>query len=198
MNTRIVSEVDFLPVSIEEVKKLLRVTPYNLDEDDLLTINIRASVRNLELIGWQSIIQKTIELEQQELFELNKLPSSPLEVSDTRGILEITSIQYRLNKDSEYQTLDASQYELGLNYYTPFVYIKGNVPSITPHPNAVKITYNSGYPSPERVPNSLKLAIMYLAAHFYDNRDLVAPVQLHKLPTALQYMIEPVLLNTLA
>jgi len=199
MNIKTTSELNFLPVSLEEVKGFIHVEGENLDEDDLLTLHIKAATHTLEVLGWQSIIQKTRVLYLRDYPDKIYLPYPPFQALNS--VLSVTSIKYLPSSDGEnYTALNSSNYGLNETSFSPYIYWKSNAsfPAIFDDVKAIEVIYNTGYPDAESVPSEIKSVILCLVSHLYDNRDLVAPVQLHELPIAMNIMIESIRKNSIA
>lgn len=199
MNIKTIAKEAFLAVSLEELKAYLIVEDENLDEDALLTSFIKTATSNIELIGWQTIVQQTRELYLKDFPDKIYLSHPPYDPFNSA--LSVTSVEYLPSGDGvNYSELDSSNYGLNETAYSPYIYWKdgASIPSIYNDEKAIKVTYVSGYADATKVPEEVKTAIKFLAGHFSDNRELVAPIQLHEMPVTLQIMIESIRKNSIA
>ena len=57
--------------------------------------------------------------------------------------------------------------------------------------NEVSICFLTGYLSPEEIPYPLKMAILMLATHWYEQREPISQELKHKVPYAYDYLIHP-------
>jgi len=119
---------------------------------------------------------------------LGYLDSFPTEIliRDKLPITGITSIQY-YDSDDALQTLSASLYTM--DYSSPnaparIMPSSGNYWPITSSDvyNAVIITFTAGYGTRSDVPLVVRNAMLMLVAHWYENREVIAPIQLHNVP----------------
>lgn len=56
--------------------------------------------------------------------------------------------------------------------------------------DCIAVTYTAGYESDE-IPGDLRIALMMLVSHFYDNRETLAPVQLYETAMSFKYLLQP-------
>jgi hypothetical protein len=102
-----------------------------------------------------------------------ELVRRPVIVPSTSPLTNAVTVQY-YDINGVQQTLDPSTYTVFADKITLNV---GQVwPMTSRHEDCVQITYWAGFSpdDPAAVPAQLKLAIMFLAAHFLDNRSIVA------------------------
>lgn len=159
------------PVSLAEAKLHLRVD--HNDEDAQILGLIRAATEHLD--GWTGILGQCV-VEQTWRQDFDALAACvPLPLGPVLSITEITV-------DGE--PLDDSSYSLAIDGagrgYVEFDGVAGSGP--------VSITYKAGY---ALIPEPLKVAILLLAGHWYQNREAATPGALSALPMAVDALIAP-------
>jgi len=164
---KIVTEPAVEPVTVELMKDHLRVD--DTYDDTLVALYTAMAREYAEGYCWRSFISQTWD------YKLDCFPSS-----DSAKILiprcplqSVTSITY-VDTDGDTQTWSSSEYTVGTNTEPGFVVpaYDESYPSTRTQPEAVTIRFVGGYgDSPEDVPNKVKLAIMHLTAHYYENRQ---------------------------
>lgn len=151
------------PVSLDELKLHARVD--HNDEDGVLAALIPAARGYLEDFTGSALIAQTWVAQYRAFPSALHLPRAPL--------LDVTGITY-LDAAGETQTLAADQYRVtgagaeGVIEPPPGV----NWPATYGTRDAVTVTYRAGWgASAETVPEPARLAVLLLAASFYDNRS---------------------------
>jgi len=113
-----------------------------------------------------------------------------IEIRDKLPIASITSIQY-VDTAGDTQTLSSSLYQADYTSPTKPCRIESaygvSWPTVRSDTlNAVTITFTAGYTT---VPTAIKQAILQLASHSYDERGIVAPVQLKSVPFGFEDLL---------
>lgn len=184
------------PVSLAEAKLHLRVD--HSDEDTLIEGLIRAATEYLD--GWtgilgQCLVEQTWRQDFDALASCLPLPLGP--------VLSITSVTV------DGSPIDSSAYVLrsdsGGRTYVEFDGVTVSGP--------VSVTYQAGYettpevpevpgdgeedpstpavPAKSTVPEPLKVAILLLAGHWYQNREATTEAGVNMLPFAVDALIAP-------
>lgn len=171
------------PVTVDQAKLHSRI---EVDDDDaLLAIYITAARQYCEEVTGRALLQQTWRLGLERFPQYgwhHNRPSLPGGLPHWRTpdiylprpkLIGIASVTY-LDLSGNRQTLDPSQYVVDLDgeparispalgcFWPPTLWYRA----------AIQVTYNAGYGSdPSTVPAALKLAILQLVAHWYENRE---------------------------
>lgn len=156
------------PVTLSELRDHLRIDG-GMDDSELTVLG-KAARLNIEHQQKRQHITATYE------YALDAFPASDTIVMPVPPLITVTSISYE-DLTGTTQTFAASKYQ---------VEITGERGSITLEPNeswpdtesgrrnAVTITFTAGYGTAgSDVPESTRLAIMMLVAHWFENREPV-------------------------
>lgn len=172
------------PVTLAEAKSWLRVD--HAADDAVITALVSAARQLAERQYDRQLVSATwrLTLRRFPCGEI-RLPRCPLR--------SVTSVQY-LDADGALQTLDSSYYvadaaadpgELSpaWGYSWPVTY---------PHPQAVRVTYQSGYGAASDVPEPIKAALKYTVACWFQRRgdgELEVDAAKLSLPSATAAML---------
>jgi uncharacterized phiE125 gp8 family phage protein len=174
------------PVSLEEMKAHLRVD-YD-DENDLIENYIAAARRKLELRCARAFVEQTWELQLPSFADAIQIPKPP--TMDIVRVAAITSTGVEV-------TVPESSYALarGGDAGNSILIWNGAPPTgLARRPDAVRIQFTAGW-SVADVPDDLKQATMFLAAHLYENRAsvMLTPVrqELQEVPSTVDDFIAP-------
>lgn len=165
MNTVLVTPPAGLPVSLAEVKNLLKIED-SVTEDDALTMALlRGAVEYAEMYQGRRFITQTWDL------ILDDFPCGVIEIP--YGTLQsVTSISY-------YDTANVLQTWSASNYQVDTGSVIGNVstvygvtyPSTYERYDAVKVRFVCGYGTdPADVPETTRLGVLLLIKEWYDKR----------------------------
>ncbi|RWK12530.1 head-tail connector protein [Mesorhizobium sp.] len=153
------------PVSLDEMKLHLHAGD---DEDTLIQAYIDAATAHLD--GYTGIIGRALVTQtwQQDFSGFShslRLPLGPLE--------SVSSVTYYDGSNVQ-QTLATSVYDKFTDALGPHVGLKPGQswPSTYTRPDAVRVTFVAGEDVAD-VPAPIKVAIMLLAANWYENRESV-------------------------
>lgn len=177
------------PLTLAETRLHLRVDDDLTDQDALISGLIKAAREWTENYCRRSWCDRTLVLRMDGFPDCFLLPRGP--------VRSVTSITY-LDASGASQTLAASQYQVDI-YSTP-PRIVAPLGVVWPNTqdgaiNAVSVTYAVGYGtggSPDDltvVPASVKAAMKLLIGHWYENRELVANVQMAEVPMAVKALL---------
>ncbi|MCH9011272.1 MAG: phage head-tail connector protein [Chloroflexi bacterium] len=172
------------PVSLDEVKDHSRVD--GTDSDAVLTILLQAAREYVEHHQKRQLITATYEL------TLDEFPSGPI-ILPNPPLISVTSISYE-DTAGDTQTWASSNYQVDITELRGSISVEPNVTyptTETDRKNAVTITFDAGYgTSPSDVPETTRLAIMMLAAHWHENREpVVVGMSVATLPMHVQGLI---------
>lgn len=172
------------PITVLELKDHLRLI--ESDEDAYLGNLIKAATEMVQVETQRSLITQTIKQYR------NAFPVGDI-LLERGKIQSITSITY-VDGDETTQTLDSSTYELktGKEPHRAALADGESWPTdLSDTGDAVCITSVAGYgSSPEDVPETLRLAIMTLAAHWYVQKTPLG-ANANALPYGFEYMVGP-------
>lgn len=129
-----------------------------------LVMDAFPSVPNNDLKWWDGVREGSISMGTQGYIEL---PRGPLQ--------SITSFKV-YNNDNSSTTVDSTSYFADINSTPGQLILNTGVawPVFTRHRNGIEIDYVAGYGDlVTDVPSPLRTAIKQLAAHWYENRELV-------------------------
>jgi uncharacterized phiE125 gp8 family phage protein len=159
------------PVTLDEVKAQCRIL--HNDEDSLLNIYRAAATQAAEMRCQRQLMLATLVLTLDGFPEEIRLPKPPA--------LAVSSVAY-IDTAGSTQTLSTDVYGVDVLTEPGRVYLKyGQAwPATRPIPNAVTVTYTAGYSSSATiatqqaaVPAEIKLAILHIAGHWFENREPV-------------------------
>lgn len=178
---------------IVELNDLMEHCRVDSDEEAVLLAALeQTAVQYLD--GNTGIIGRSLLTQTWELY-LDEFPGAGGEVDlPLPPVQSVTSITY-VDGAGVTQTLDSSKYDV--NSYGTNAKVRPAWgcawPSTKTKLNAVKITYIAGYGAAEAVPEPIKLAIKMLVAHWFENRENVAPgaANLAEIPMSVTHLIAP-------
>lgn len=141
-------------VSLDEARAQLNVQ----DEDDTLSLLIDAATSHVERLTGFYVGQQTLVQHQDEFAEESvRLMAAP--------VTNVTDIHYD-DADGAQQTF--TDFVTRTKANPPIVY-SDSWPSTSSKPGSVRITMTAG----EAATSDMKLAILMLCAHWYENREAV-------------------------
>lgn len=172
------------PVSLTEVKDHSRVD--DTDSDAVLTILLQAARENVEHHQKRQLITATYEL------TLDEFPAGAI-ILPNPPLISVASISYE-DSAGDTQTWASSNYQVDITGIRGSVSVEPNVTYPTTEAdrkNAVTITFDAGYgAAASAVPETTRLAIMMLAAHWHENREpIVIGTIVATLPMHVQSLI---------
>lgn len=174
MNLLLVTGPQNEPVTRDEVKVHCVI---DFDDDDsyldaliLVAREIAERETGVAIISQQWLL--SLKCFSREI----QLPKPPL--------LQIDSVEY-YDTDGIKQTLDPNMYRTTKRNLHWFIVPAQNQewPQTLSDHDSVLITFTAGYGEDEtEIPATIKQAIYMLIAHYYENREIVAPVDLKEIP----------------
>ena len=156
------------PVSIDDVKKHLRVDDDYMDDDSLITSMIPEARQWVEEYLWRKLISQTwyAYLPYWPSVDYLELPFGELQ--------SVTTVKYT-DTDAAQSTWDAAEYIVGTDY------LKGRItlgygytwPNDTLYPsNPIEVEFICGYgDNAPDVPGNIKRAIYIMISEMYENRE---------------------------
>lgn len=173
------------PVTLTEAKAQLRLDI--ADDDGLLAGYLIAAREYIEGQTKRDLVTKTWDYTidygwpVRGLRQYIRLPLNPVQ--------SVTSVSY-VDEAGVTQTLAANQYTvLSRMTYSAIVPAYDVTWNTTRRvPDAVTVRFVSGY---ENCPQDLKLAVMMLAAHWYENRETVSGKAMTEVPLSVDALISP-------
>ncbi len=157
-----------LPVTLDDVKKHLRMDDLSHDDDSIMAYIMSAS-RNVEKQYGIALLTQTVK-EYWSAFPC--LTTEPL-LLRIQPVQSITSIEY-LDENGLTQTWDEEEWAFGgYNGATFIVPTPDHTwPATWSVPNAITITYEAGWGDlPTNVPNDITQALKFMVADYFERRE---------------------------
>jgi uncharacterized phiE125 gp8 family phage protein len=169
------------PVTLDEAKRHCRV----LHDDDNSYIEALIAAATNHFDGWDGVLGRCI-VEQTWRQDFCRLDCLRLAIGPVLSISAVTF--YDSNNVS--QTLDESSYELRRDYLGNYVALASGQswPTSYRRDDSVSVSFVAGQPV-EKVPASLKAAILLLIGHLYENREAAGPSDIAELPFSVSTLI---------
>lgn len=171
------------PVSLAEAKAHLRVT--HDGEDALITSLIEAVTSHFDGQGelGRALVSQTWAQWVGQSPGWVRLRIGPVQT--------LSSIEY-YDSDNALQTATLSEFESWRDGDFHIVKPKSGYvwPSAYTRPDAIKISYVSGYgDAGSDVPQSIRHAILLMIGHFYEHREAASEMKMNVLPLAVEALI---------
>jgi len=164
---RVITEPAIEPVSLEEAKSHLRV---DIDDDnDLINSYLLAARQYAETFTRRVFITQTLEI------VLDEFPDGKI-VLESPPIQSIVAFTYLVSGDDEATDVDADTYRLDTYNGELALAPSESWPADTLETGgAISIQYKAGYGDDAAdVPETIRTAINFLVAHWYEHREPVA------------------------
>jgi uncharacterized phiE125 gp8 family phage protein len=174
-------------VTIDEAREWCRVL--NEDHDTILTALISSAREHVEKQTGRNLVDKTI------VKRMDHFPCSRVIQLSGVPLREVTSITY-LDANGDSQTLSSDLYEVDI-YGVPgriVLNYDDSWPVTDIAPNAVTVTYKSGYTGAGSylLPPTLREATRFLIAHWFANREpSIVGVSIADIPKTFDALIAP-------
>jgi uncharacterized phiE125 gp8 family phage protein len=173
------------PVDLDELKNHLRLDTDT--EDAILASYLLAARTHVEALCGPLITQTWYQYEDE-------FPGGDILKIGKPRLQSVTSITY-IDVDSVSATLASTEYAIDdENEYAPRVVLEdnGDWPTTDLHPkNPVCVEFVCGYgDDTDDVPEPIRLSIMLLVSHFYENRE---PVNVGQSVTAIPFTMDSLL-----
>lgn len=186
MNLVLVTAPAKLPVTIDIAKAHARIPEGDTDEDALLMGYVRAAVNHYD--GRDAYLNRALITQTWDL-KLDRFPDrgdAVLEVP-LPPLQSVTSISY-VDTAGATQTWSSAEYQVDTaaqpGRIVPAYGYKW--PSARHQLNAVTVRFVAGYgDDPADVPEEIRLAIAQLASHWHQERELLAPGTVNRVPMML-------------
>lgn len=172
------------PITAADLKAHLNIDAS--DDDTIMEGFINAAVKR-----WESDTNSPV---MQSVWEVvyNHWPADGF-VLPLGPMVSIDSIKY-LDADGAEQTQTASTYTLMKQGMAPRVMLNmgQSAPVIANRENAVTLTVTAGYAVDNsadelaKIPADIVVALKILAAHFYENRNMLSAMQMYEVPASYQ------------
>lgn len=143
-------------LSLDSVKLYLRVDTD--DEDDLIEALIQSAIDTAEKFMNRDILTTVWVNKRDNLYQDLTLRRG--------GFQSVSGIEYMV--DGVYTLLDEDEYQIANGMYGKVYSI--NVPEYDEHPEAIKITFSTGFGASGDVPSAIITAIKAHVAFLYENR----------------------------
>lgn len=158
MDYTVLTNITQEPVSLEDTKIFLRTILGDTSEDEAVINPVIAAAREYcEGVTGRAIAQQEVQLVMDGLEHFIVLPKPP--------IVSVTSVTYKDINGVEHAITDYVVDTIKGMIYIP------NLPQERLYPfSPVTILYNAGYVD---VPKSLRQAVLLMAAHWYENREML-------------------------
>lgn len=158
------------------------------DDDVLLDGLIDAAIAYMD--GYGGILGGALinQTWRQDYPSFNGMPLRRLRLPFFNAVSPITSVQYYDGNDAQ-QTVLTSVYDLNGDYLGPYVELKHGQswPAIGNRTIPVSVTFVAGYgTTPASIPANIRLAMLMLIAHWYENRETV---NVGNLTTELEFTV---------
>lgn len=182
MAYRVVTETGNEPISLSELKLHLRID--SSEEDALLDVILKAARQKAESYTGRKFVTSTFQMTLSEFPEEVELHPSP--------VISIDSVSYK-NGNNISQTLSSGVYSLDNTIDPSQFYLEYNqsFPSTLSVRDAVTINYTCGYADDDSIPAPVKAAILLIAGHLYENRQIVSTMQTYEVPMTASYLLDP-------
>lgn len=180
------------PVTLTDAKLHLRVD--HDDEDTLIESLIRAATEHLD--GWTGVLGRCLveQVWRQDHDRFARQMCIPL-----GPVIVVQSITWR-DPVGQLHTVPSSSYDLRIDeagnamvrFDADYVF-----PANLHESRAVAITFKGGYannpgpPETSTLPDPLKIAILLLIGHWYQNREAISAAGMASLPFAVEALIAP-------
>lgn len=172
-----------LPVDIAEFKQHLYVD-YD-DYDSLIMSYLTAATQHLD--GYTGILGRCIMDQEWDLPLGGLTHCIPLPFTSVKS-----ARVFYFDKDNNEQEMDSGDFEVVTGSTGSEVMIPGPLPELSTTKIAkARISMLCGYGRQGDVPYPLKVAIMQLAAHWWEHREGASEVEIKEVPMAVDRLIAP-------
>lgn len=183
MPIRVVTPSGILPVSLELALRHIGALDHDLD---LVQFYLLAATELVEDYTGRSLITKTYCL------DIDTFPVESIELRRS-PLVSISSLKYYAPGETSLTTWAAANYRADITSVPGRLMILPDVtiPDVDDRHDAVQITFTAGYGTKESsVDSALRLAIIQLAHHSFDNRVPIGDVKMVELPMSLRRILD--------
>lgn len=188
MGLKLVAGPSEYPLTLVEAKAFLRVD--HDEEDDLITLLLKAATQNAEQFLGRGLIDQTWD------FYLDEFPDDEIEIP-LPPLIEVIGVFYR-DADGVEQELDPADYEVNNSGDFAVIELLASAwPVTNDASNAVRIRFRAGYldtssPPVAAVPFDIKLGILLGLGSLYANREtVVVGSTATQLPWGAEHFLRP-------
>lgn len=174
-----ISAPAFAVVSLAEIKAHVRVL--HADDDLVLAQLVAAATNHLE--GYTGILGVCLAAQVWDL-SFDGFPWGPMKLP-LGPVIEVQAVEYT-DADGAVQVLVPQGYEVDLTNGDGWVSPVDRWPATGAYLNAVRVRFQAGYATAAEVPAALRVAVMMLAGHWYNNREGQGDV-----PPAVTALVSP-------
>lgn len=174
-----------LPVTVDNVKAQARITYSDAAQDELLSLYLQTAVNYATRRLARPLMTSTWK------YCCDAFPCrGPLELP-LAPATSVTHVKY-VGDDGLQQVWDADEYVVDVASEPARLcpVFGGAWPVIQPTLNAVEVQFVAGYGNATSVPAEIKLAVIMLAAHYWENREATADVKLLSVPFAVDAQLD--------
>jgi uncharacterized phiE125 gp8 family phage protein len=155
------------PVTLAEAKAHMRVS--HTDDDVLIGTLLQAAVDHVD--GWSGVLGRCLVTQGWSVSfgawggRVLRLPFSDVSAA---------TVTYRDSDDAE-QTVDPALYAIKEDDQSAYLFLSADFdrPALFDRPDAVTVTFTTGYGDADAVPRAIKHALYILIAHWYEHREAV-------------------------
>lgn len=187
--TRVIAPTDE-PLTLDEVREHLRIV--GTDQDNYLARLIAAARSRAERITKRALITQTWRVTVDEFPEWFNIPKAPLQ--------SVLSINYLDSDGATVALYDSSSPQVGIADFVidtesdpARVLLAYGITWPTPvvQANAVSLTFEAGYGDhAEDVPEDLRLAMLLMIGHWFENRESVSEEDYKDVPQSAMWILE--------
>jgi len=171
------------PVAVDEARDHLRID--TTDDDALLQSYIIAARTHAENITNRQLVRATFTLKFDQFPAFIVCPRPPLS--------SVTSITYT-DTAGDTQTFSSDSYSADTNSDPGRIDLAygESWPSTRGDHNNIVVTFVAGYGTAATdVPEPIRVAMLMMVGHWYENREAVADVRLNEVPFATESLLWP-------
>ena len=156
------------PITLAEAKQHCRVG--HADDDTMIDLYIQAAVDHIE--GNRGVLGRALVNQSWEL-TYDAFPFGPIEIP-LGPLVSVTSVEYSDPETGIMTVWDSSNYVVDTASWQGWIAPVDSWPASRETLNAVKITFVAGHGATAAdCPADLKVALLHLVSHWYENREAV-------------------------
>ena len=176
------------PLTLEQARKHLRVTPYGSppehpDDDDILSAITDARQYCEDYTG-RSFAEKIYEI------ALDAFPCGAIELPMGAPLISVDAISY-VDAEGNLETLATNLYAVDKYQMPGWVVsaVGAYWPETLAAVNAVKVQYKAGYNDANPLPGNARRALKLVMADFFENRENSTPLALRRIPNPAETLL---------
>lgn len=168
------------PISSAELKLHAKID--TSADDTVVAYSISAARQHCEEYLARSFVTTEREL------VLDCFPSNNVIELPYAPVSAVNSIQY-LDSSGSLQTLSTDEYQV-VTGEPSRIYLRGTIPATGNYLANVTVNYDCGYGAAAAVPENIKLAVLMLATHLYDNRSASSVLTIKEIPIGVYRLLD--------